>query len=67
MLSTPPVDTDGPRSVRNDRSDPRVVPASFDATTRKWYVTPALSPVSRVDTAVALVPEPADCVSVRDP
>ena len=67
MPSTPPVDTDGARSVRNDRSAPRVVPASFDATTRKWYVTPALSRSAGATLAVALVPEPADRVSVRDP
>ena len=66
-LSTPPVETDGARSVRNDRSAPRVVPRSFAATSRKWYVTPARRPVSRTETLTALEPDPADCVSVRDP
>ena len=42
MPSAPPVETVGARSVRNERSAPRVVPRSFEATSRKWYVTPAL-------------------------
>jgi hypothetical protein len=67
MPSAPPVETDGPRSVRNDRSDPRVVPRSFAATSLKWYVTPACRPFSLRETLTALEPDPADCVSVRDP
>ena len=67
MPSAPPVETVGARSVRNERSAPRVVPRSFEATSRKWYVTPALRPVSRTETLTPLDPDPADCVSVRDP
>jgi len=67
MTSTPPVETSGAGSVRKDRSPPRVVPIEFEATTRKWYVTPARRPSSRTETPTGLAPEPADCVSVREP
>ena len=67
MPSAPPVETVGARSVRNDRSAPRVVPRSFEATSRTWYVTPAFRPVSRTETLTALDPDPADWVSVRVP
>ena len=67
IASAPPVEIDGPRSVRKERSAPRVVPRSFAATRRKWYVTPALRPPSRKDTCTGSLPDPAAAVSVRDP
>jgi hypothetical protein len=59
---------DGRRRVGAERPvAPAVVPTSFDATTRKWYVDPARRPVSRSETPTGLAPEPAERVSCGDP
>jgi hypothetical protein len=51
--------TDGLSPVVSVRSDPAVVPAAFVATSRKWYVVPAVRPLRLVDTATPLDPDPA--------
>ena len=59
--------TDGAELVTNDASAPWVVPASLAATSRQWYVLPALKPVTWAETAVGLFPEPALFVDVCEP
>ncbi len=48
-------------------SPPRAVPASFVATTRKWYVLPVVRPVTVAETFEAPVPEPASFTGVFVP
>jgi len=59
--------TVGAAEDTNVWSEPRLVPASFVATRRKWYVRPVVSPVTGAETAVAPVPEPASFAGVFFP
>ena len=59
--------TDGAALVTNVASAPRVVPASLVATSRKWYVCPALRSEIGAETDTATVPEPALFADVVEP
>jgi len=59
--------TAGGSAVTNVASEPFVVPAELVATRRKWYVRPAVSPVTGTETDEDDVPEPALVFAVFDP
>ena len=59
--------TDGAELVTNVASAPWVAPASLVATSRKWYVRPAVRPVSWAETGVEPFPEPPLFVAVFEP
>jgi hypothetical protein len=59
--------TTGAADVKNAWSEPRLVPASFVATRRMWYVRPALSPVTDAATEIAVEPDPASLTGVFVP
>jgi hypothetical protein len=62
-----PVATTGAPAVVNVRSAPADVPDAFDATSRKWYVVPGVSPVTAVETFVEPVPAPVPLLGVAAP
>jgi len=61
------VETLGAAFVVNERSSPFAVPALLAATSRKWYVLPAVSPLTSRATPTDEVPEPALLVEVFEP
>jgi hypothetical protein len=62
-----PVTAVGAFAVEKVRSEPRAVPAVFDATRRKWYVRPVVRPEIAAETLIAVVPAPALCNAVFVP
>ena len=59
--------TVGAALVVNDESLPALVPASLDATMRKWYVVPVRRPEIAVPSDWAVVADPAFFVAVFAP
>jgi len=57
----------GGSAVTKVASAPSDVPPVLVATTRKWYVLPAVRPPTPVETALADVPEPASAAAVFVP
>ena len=53
----------GGSAVTNDASAPVDVPAELVATSRKWYVLPAVRPLMPVETVFEEVAEPAEVVA----
>jgi hypothetical protein len=51
----------------NVRSRPAFLPEAFDATTRKWYLAPTLSPVTLAVSAWNTESETTERPVVRDP
>jgi hypothetical protein len=54
----------GGEAVTNDASAPTTVPAELEATRRKWYVLPAVRPLTPVETVFDDVPDPASAAGV---
>jgi hypothetical protein len=59
LLATPVVTVGAHAVVANVASNPLVVPPTFVATTRKWYVVPQVNP--------AMAPPPTDTAEVPEP
>ena len=59
--------TPGGEAVTNVASAPGTVPAELVATSRKWYVFPAVRPLTGAETGFAALPDPASNVAVFAP